>query len=40
MIFNDETKFKRYLSTNPAIQRILEGKQHREGDYTAENTRN
>jgi hypothetical protein len=25
-IFQDKTKFKQYLSTNPALQRILEGK--------------
>ena len=36
-IFQDKTKFKQYLSTNPALQRILEGKlQHKEGTYTKE----
>ena len=36
-----QTKFKQYLSTNPALQRILEGKlQHNEANKTQENTRN
>jgi hypothetical protein len=40
-IFHDKTKFKQYLSTNPAIHQILEGKlQHKEGNYTQGNTRN
>jgi hypothetical protein len=40
-IFCDKTKFKQYLSTNPALQRILEGKLlYKEGNYTQENTRN
>jgi hypothetical protein len=31
-IFQDKTKFKEYLSTNSALQRILERKlQHKEG---------
>jgi hypothetical protein len=31
----DKTKFKQYLSTNPALQRIVEGKiQDKEGNYT------
>jgi hypothetical protein len=39
-IFRDKTRFKQYLSTNPALQRILEGKlQHKEGTYTKEKTR-
>jgi hypothetical protein len=39
-VFQDKTKFKQYLSTNPALQRILEGKlQHKEGTYTKEMTR-
>jgi hypothetical protein len=30
-IFQEKNKFKQYLSTNPALQRILEGKlQHKE----------
>jgi hypothetical protein len=37
-IFHDKTKFKQYLSTNPALQRILEGYQrilqYKEGNYT------
>jgi hypothetical protein len=36
-IFHVKTKFTQYLSTNKAIQRIIEGKlQHKEGDYTLE----
>jgi hypothetical protein len=39
--FQDKTKFKQYLSTNPVIQRIIEGKlQHKEGNYTQEKPRN
>jgi hypothetical protein len=31
-IFQDKSKFKQYLYTNPSLQRILEGKlQHKEG---------
>jgi hypothetical protein len=26
-IFHDKTKFTQYLSTNPALQRIIDGKQ-------------
>jgi hypothetical protein len=34
-IFHDKTKFTQYLSTNPALQRIIDGKrQHKEGNYT------
>jgi hypothetical protein len=34
-IFHDKTKFTHYLSTNPALQRIIDGKhQHKEGNYT------
>jgi hypothetical protein len=30
-IFHDKTKFTQYLSTNPALQRIIDGKQqHKE----------
>jgi hypothetical protein len=36
-----KTKFKQYLSTNPAPQRIIEGKvQHKVGNYTQEKARN
>ena len=36
-IFHDKTKFTQYLSTNPALQRIIKGKfQHKEGNYTLE----
>ena len=39
-IFYDKTKFIQYLSTNPALQRILDGKcQHKEGNYTLEKSR-
>jgi hypothetical protein len=38
-IFQDKTKFKQYLPTNPALQRILEGKfQQKEGTSTKERT--
>jgi hypothetical protein len=36
-IFHDKTKFTEYLSTNPALQWIIDGKhQHKEGNYTLE----
>ena len=36
-IFHDKTKFTQYLSTNPAPQRIIDGKhQHKEGNYVIE----
>jgi hypothetical protein len=39
-IFQEKTKFKEYLSTNLALQRILEGKlQHKEDTCTKEKTR-
>ena len=39
-IFHDKTKFTQYLSTNPALQRIIDGKhQHKEGNYTLEKAR-
>jgi len=39
-IFYDKTKFTEYLSTNPAIQRIINGKlQYKEGNYTLEKAR-
>jgi hypothetical protein len=39
-IFWDKTKFKQYLSTNPALQRILERKlQHKDDTCTKERTR-
>ena len=38
---HDKTKFKQYLSTNPALQKIIEGiLQHKEGNYTHKKTRN
>jgi hypothetical protein len=34
-IFQNKTKFTQYLSTNPAPQRIIDGKHHhKEGNYT------
>jgi hypothetical protein len=34
-IFHGKTKFPQYLSTNPALQRIIDRKHHhKEGNYT------
>ena len=39
-IFHDKNKFTQYLSTNPALQCIIDGKyQHKEGNYTLEKAR-
>jgi hypothetical protein len=39
-MFQHETKFKQYLSTNPALQRILKGKfQLKEDTCTKKGTR-
>jgi hypothetical protein len=39
-IFHDKTKFTWYLSTNPALQGIVDGKcQQKEGNYTLEKAR-
>jgi hypothetical protein len=39
-VFHDKTKFTQYLSTNPALQRIIKGKhQHKDGNYTLEKAR-
>jgi hypothetical protein len=39
-VFHHKTKFKHYLSMNPALQRIIKGKhQHKDGNYTVEKTR-
>ena len=39
-IFHDKTKLTQYLSTNPALQRIIGGKhQHKEGNFALENAR-
>jgi len=39
-IFQDKTKLKEYLSTNPGLHGIIEGKlQHKEDIYTKVNTR-
>jgi hypothetical protein len=38
--FHDKNKFTQYLSTNPALQRIIDGKlQHKEGNYALEKAR-
>jgi hypothetical protein len=40
-IFHDKTRFIQYLSTNPALQRKIDGKlQHKKGNYTLEKARN
>jgi hypothetical protein len=39
-IFQDKTKFTQYLFTNPALQRIIDGKhQHKKGNYTLQKAR-
>jgi hypothetical protein len=39
-IFHDKTKFSQSLSTNSALQIIIDGKgQHKEGNYTLEKAR-
>jgi hypothetical protein len=39
-IFHDKNKFTQYLSTNPALQRVINEKlQHKEGNYTLEKAR-
>jgi hypothetical protein len=36
-VSHDKNKFTKYLSINPALQRIMNGKhQHKEGNYTLE----
>jgi hypothetical protein len=40
-VFHDKNKFTQYLSTNPALQRIIKGKhQEKDGNYTLEKARN
>ena len=40
-VFHDENKLTQYLSTNPALQRIMNGKhQQKEGNVTLEKARN
>ncbi|MBV2135169.1 hypothetical protein KRX52_20585 [Pseudomonas sp. MAP12] len=40
-IFHDKNRFKQYISTNPALQKVLEGKlQLNENNYTHKNTGN
>jgi hypothetical protein len=39
-VFHDKTKFTQHLSTNPTLQRIIDGKyQHKEENYTLEKSR-
>jgi hypothetical protein len=39
-VLHDKTKFTKYLSTNPALQRIIKGKlHHKEGNYALEKPR-
>jgi hypothetical protein len=39
-IFHDKTKFKQNLSTNPALQRTIDGKlQYKEQNYPTEKAR-
>jgi hypothetical protein len=39
-IFHDKKEFAQYLSTNPALQIIIDGKlQNKEGNYTLEKER-
>jgi hypothetical protein len=38
-VFHDKTKFIQYLSTNPALQRIIDGKQQKEGNCNLEKAR-
>jgi hypothetical protein len=39
-VFHDKTKFTQYLSTNPALQRIIMGNhQHKDGNYALEKAR-
>ena len=39
-VFHDKTKFKHYLSTNPALQRIItEKNQYKEGNHVLEKAR-
>jgi len=37
--FHSKTKSKQYLSTNPALQRIIEKVQHKVGNCTQEKTK-
>ena len=39
-VFHDKTKFTHYLSTNPALQRIItEKNQYKDGNHVLEKTR-
>jgi hypothetical protein len=40
-ILHNKTKFKQYISMNPALQRIIKGKlQHKEGNDALEESKN
>jgi hypothetical protein len=40
-VFHDKTRYTQYLSTNPALHRIIKGKlQYKEGIYSLEKARN
>jgi hypothetical protein len=39
-LFHDKTKFTKFISTNPALQKIIMGKhQNKDGNYTLEKAR-
>jgi hypothetical protein len=39
-VFHEKTKFTQYLSTNPALQRMItEKNQYKDGNYALEKTR-
>jgi hypothetical protein len=38
-VFHDKNNFIQYLSTNPALQRIVKGKLQHEGNYALEKAR-
>jgi len=38
-IFHDKTKFMQYLSTNPALKRIINGKLQHKRNYTIQKAR-
>jgi hypothetical protein len=38
-LFHDKAKFTHYLSTKPALQRIITGKKYKDGNHALEKTR-
>jgi hypothetical protein len=39
-VFHDKTKFRQYLSMNPALQRMIKGKlKHKDGNYALQKAR-